>query len=680
METKQENLDSNWQEWNHGDLTVVLEHNSTYNGDSRVFLEYIFVSPTNDKKMEAIKSLNSFRDHWNTNFEFQMAEVCTWQIDEDFGIYLDESELKSEIATQMINKAKEFYANTKKIEYSDGSKIKKLGRGTEDNAEDMDWWQCGNFEGRTNFDHTKEEFKVSVVGFPIGQDHDDLFQDLKGVQNTLLRFDVDVHIYRNKSEADDFRVHLDVEGGGLELGNDVKNAVASYFQQMERQQYIPLPNKNIKKSAEIYKCGQDESPKIYFEKNLDSWFQGLDFIEMEKITGYKPYDFSAEDGYQEFVDACETYWNNLLKEDKLEYYKKIGPNGFDLPIDINQEQSESIDRHFEFTGETKIITRECFNLNGSSEVRDITLHRIRLTESIDNGDDLLFAGQLGGWIEKAENIEGIGWVGGEAMVYHNACVCDQSMAIEHAEIKDSAITADSATVGQNAVISHQGYVGGHSFVGEHATISNKAKVEEHAEITGYVRICGSSEIRGESTIEDHVVVHNSVITGKITIIDHVEVHDSVIEGKCMIEGNVKIIDGSRVENSDFSENVIVKGNAVVRDSNIGSETIIDGAAVIEKCVLIHGIFDKNKTYRNIDHTKNSIVVENQTLLLTKEQKDRYDKGEMTRVGTILHNGKKCVVFAKKDDNGEQKIEYKSTNPKQINALVNSKLRKLGRKM
>lgn len=57
-------------------------------------------------------------------------------------------------------------------------------------------------------------------------------------------------------------------------------------------------------------------------KKLDDWFGGLDFIIMEKMIGLRQYDFSDEDGYQDFVDACENWWNNLDMEERKVIYKK----------------------------------------------------------------------------------------------------------------------------------------------------------------------------------------------------------------------------------------------------------------------------------------------------------------------------------------------------------------------
>ena len=69
-------------------------------------------------------------------------------------------------------------------------------------------------------------------------------------------------------------------------------------------------------------------------------------------------------------------------------------------------------KKFEFTGETKTI---------SLFFRTATLHRIRAVAEFG----LVKVGDLGGWIEKEENLshEGKAWICGDAKVWGNAKVC-----------------------------------------------------------------------------------------------------------------------------------------------------------------------------------------------------------------------------------------------------------------
>ena len=55
--------------------------------------------------------------------------------------------------------------------------------------------------------------------------------------------------------------------------------------------------------------------------DANKWWNETDFVQMERITGFRQIDFDAEDGYQDFVDACDTYWNELDDAEKLEIWK-----------------------------------------------------------------------------------------------------------------------------------------------------------------------------------------------------------------------------------------------------------------------------------------------------------------------------------------------------------------------
>ena len=80
-------------------------------------------------------------------------------------------------------------------------------------------------------------------------------------------------------------------------------------------------------------------------------------------------------------------------------------------------------KKYEFTGETKEI-RLLF--------RTATLHRIRATVAFG----IVEVGDLGGWIEKEENLshEGKAWVWGNAEVWGNAKVCGDAKVWGNAKV------------------------------------------------------------------------------------------------------------------------------------------------------------------------------------------------------------------------------------------------------
>ena len=98
-------------------------------------------------------------------------------------------------------------------------------------------------------------------------------------------------------------------------------------------------------------------------------------------------------------------------------------------------------RKFEFTGEIKTI---------SLLFRTATLHRIRAVEEFG----LVKVGDLGGWIEKEENLSHVGkaWVRGYAEVCVNAVVCGNAMICGNAKVYGNVMVRGNAEVYDEAEI------------------------------------------------------------------------------------------------------------------------------------------------------------------------------------------------------------------------------------
>lgn len=58
-------------------------------------------------------------------------------------------------------------------------------------------------------------------------------------------------------------------------------------------------------------------PTSYMLSEAIQWWKVSDFKQMERTTGYRQDDFSPEEGYQEFVDACNKWWDALSTEEKI---------------------------------------------------------------------------------------------------------------------------------------------------------------------------------------------------------------------------------------------------------------------------------------------------------------------------------------------------------------------------
>ena len=59
------------------------------------------------------------------------------------------------------------------------------------------------------------------------------------------------------------------------------------------------------------------------KNTLEEWWGDQGFRDMERITGFRQSDFNPADGYQDFVDACDEWWDSLSYTDKVSIYKNF---------------------------------------------------------------------------------------------------------------------------------------------------------------------------------------------------------------------------------------------------------------------------------------------------------------------------------------------------------------------
>ena len=146
-------------------------------------------------------------------------------------------------------------------------------------------------------------------------------------------------------------------------------------------------------------------------------------------------------------------------------------------------------KKFEFTGETKTI---------SLFFRTATLHRIRAVAEFG----LVKIGDLGGWIEKEENLshEGKAWVCGDAEVWGNAKVCGDAKVWGNAKVCGDAEVCGDAKVWGNAEVCGDAKVWGD------AEVWGNAKVCGDAEVWGNAKVCGDAKVFSAS----HVLVIGAI--------------------------------------------------------------------------------------------------------------------------------------------------------------------------
>lgn len=62
--------------------------------------------------------------------------------------------------------------------------------------------------------------------------------------------------------------------------------------------------------------------KTEFIERMEAWWGDADFSTMERVTGYRQDDFSPEEGYQDFVDACNKWWKAKSYDEKRAIFKE----------------------------------------------------------------------------------------------------------------------------------------------------------------------------------------------------------------------------------------------------------------------------------------------------------------------------------------------------------------------
>ena len=130
-------------------------------------------------------------------------------------------------------------------------------------------------------------------------------------------------------------------------------------------------------------------------------------------------------------------------------------------------------KKYELTSETKVFLGK-------------TLYRIKALVQFGNVN----AGDLGGWIEKEENLSqsGNAWVSGDASVYGNAEVSGDASVSGNAWVYGNASVSGNAWVYGNAEVSGDARVYGN------ARVSGDARVYGDAEVYGNARVYGNAEV------------------------------------------------------------------------------------------------------------------------------------------------------------------------------------------
>ena len=211
-------------------------------------------------------------------------------------------------------------------------------------------------------------------------------------------------------------------------------------------------------------------------------------------------------------------------------------------------------KHFELTRESKI------NYEG------VTVFRIKCVKDFIHARN----GDLGGWVQKLENLNNNAWVSEEAEVYENANVYENALISGHAKVRGTAKVYGYAKVYENAEIYFDG-----------------VEVSDNAEIYGYTHIRSNPRIYG-----------NAKVFGNTTVFGH-----------CVISDNAKVYGDTYIEDSGIHGNAEIYGTrpygfcsgVVIIDSNVWGDAKVYEQALLEKVNVngfakIHGNAHFNKDH------------------------------------------------------------------------------------
>ena len=136
---------------------------------------------------------------------------------------------------------------------------------------------------------------------------------------------------------------------------------------------------------------------------------------------------------------------------------------------------------------------------------DKKIFQIRALVNLENG---VKVGELGGWIEKEENLSHIGdaWVSGNAQVSGNAKITGDAWVSDNACVSGDAWVTDNAHVAGNAHVANNAWVSGNAWVTDNAWVTGKAHVAGNAWVS---KIADLLQITGLGTVHRTTTVYRT---------------------------------------------------------------------------------------------------------------------------------------------------------------------------
>ena len=236
-------------------------------------------------------------------------------------------------------------------------------------------------------------------------------------------------------------------------------------------------------------------------------------------------------------------------------------------------------KKYEFTGETQAW-------------RGRTLHRIRALRSFDD----VKVGDLGGWIEKEENLDhnGSAWVYEEAKVYGSA------------KVSGAAEVSEAARVSGGAWVFGESRVYGAAKVSGDARVFGTAEVLEDAKVYGSAWVSGSAEVFGAAEVSEAARVSGGAwVFGESRVYGAAKVSgDARVFGTAEVLGDAKVCGNARIRKTSHYLNIGPIGSRL----NFTTFFRAEGKQIYVKCGCFSGDIEEfaaavQATHGNNQHAK-----------------------------------------------------------------------------
>jgi carbonic anhydrase/acetyltransferase-like protein (isoleucine patch superfamily) len=144
------------------------------------------------------------------------------------------------------------------------------------------------------------------------------------------------------------------------------------------------------------------------------------------------------------------------------------------------------EKHFKLRDDLKITFNE------------VTLYRIEALRDIPTHD--IKTGDIGGYVEKEENLSDNAWVFDDAKVFGNAMVFGNAAVSGRSLVYGCARIFGRSVVCGNSFICGDARIYGHSKVYDNAQVTGKSQVSDHASVFEFGRVIGAAQVYGNARV------------------------------------------------------------------------------------------------------------------------------------------------------------------------------------